>query len=232
VETDLTLPLVSVAETRVLADEAVARGFRTLKLKVGGDPDEDVARTVAVAAAGRGVELRIDANQAWDAADAERVIRAILAEGVRPELVEQPTPAGDVAALAAVRRLGLIPVVADEAVHGMADLERLIAAEAADGINIKLAKCAPTAAMALARRARAHGMKLMIGCMLEGMIASGAAVHLACGMGCFDWVDLDSPMLLGLECGPGAPFGRAARGGGPALLSVEASKPGLPTEPV
>src|SRR5688500_14962210 len=97
------------------ARDAVARGFRALKIKLGKDGETDVARVLAVhAAVGGQALLRLDANQGWDAAMAVRILRAIEAAGVRAQLVEQPLPATDLDGLALVAARVRTPVMADE----------------------------------------------------------------------------------------------------------------------
>ncbi|HEU4754882.1 MAG TPA: enolase C-terminal domain-like protein, partial [Armatimonadota bacterium] len=102
---------------------------------------------------------------------------------------------------------------------------RVAATGAAHGINIKLAKAGMLGALQIIAIARAAGLKLMIGCMLETLPGNGAAVHFACGTGAFDYLDLDSHMLVGIET-PGLPFEQ--RGD---ELRVRADVPGTGWQP-
>src|SRR5262249_13353758 len=116
------------------------------------------------------------------------LMAAAAATGI--ELVEQPLPAANDAALAAIARL--VPVCADESVHTSADLERLLGRY--DAVNIKLDKTGGlTEALQLASAARARGFKVMRGCMVARSLSMAPAPVVAQGA---DWVDLDGLLLL------------------------------------
>lgn len=195
-ETDLTISASNdPGETRAAAAEAAAAGYRVLKVKVGGKPADDMARVRAVRAAAPKARLLLDGNQGFAPAGALRFVSAVLKTGASVELFEQPTPKGDLAALAFVSRRCPVPVAADESVATPAD-----AARAADAgvtaINIKLAKSGLSRGLEIAAVARAAGLPLMIGCMAETARGLAASVHLALGTGFFRWHDLDSDALL------------------------------------
>ena len=177
VPTLVTVPVGTPEDIAEAARARVAEGFTTLKLKVGADAETDVARVRAArAGAGPDVALRIDANQGWTAFDAVRVVRAIEDAGLDVELVEQPVPAADVLGLAHVRRHVETPVLADESVFGLDDLVEVIRYDAADLVNLKLAKAGGlTPALELARVARAPGLGVTVGCMLEAHSPIGSA---------------------------------------------------------
>jgi o-succinylbenzoate synthase len=178
------LPAATAAGAAAEAARAVAAGFRTLKLKVGAAPlADDAARVAAVrAAAGPGVALRLDANGAWpDAPTALRAIAALSRFGV--EWIEQPVPAADVAALAAVRAAGLVAVAADEAVVDAAALERVLAAGAADVVVLKPSALGGLqAARRAAARARDAGCRVCVTSLLDGAVARTAALALAAAL--------------------------------------------------
>ena len=118
-----------------------------------------------------------------------------------------------------------IPVVADESFRGPADLDRLLAARAAGAVNLKLTKLGgPLAALALARRARAEGLQLMAGAMVETRVGLLAMAHVVAALGGVDWVDLDTAFLLAHDPfeggwqanGPGDPTAGRAGFGGPS----------------
>ncbi len=194
VTTDVTL---SAGDADALAAAAVARvedGFSTLKLKVGTDAATDVARVRAVRdAVGSGVTLRLDANQGWTREEAVDVVRALEAADLGVELVEQPVPGEDVEGLAWVRaRVGL-PVMADEALFTPYDLERILRLEAADAVNVKLAKTGSLGtAAALLRRAADHGLGTMVGSMMETHVGLGAASALVAAVPTSGTNDLDA----------------------------------------
>ena len=179
VRTDITVSLGTPEGMAAEAAAKVAEGFDVLKLKLGGgDTGQEAARVTAVArAVGPGVALRLDANQAWTAKDALSVLDALERAGVRPELVEQPVPAHDLAGMAIVARNTSVPVLADESVHGPADVVAVAEAGAAELVNIKLAKCGGLrAARDVVAVAEACSLGVIVGCMLEppSTLAAGA----------------------------------------------------------
>ena len=184
-------------------------GYRSLKIKVGGpNRQEDLARVRSVSQAAPGAGIRLDANQGFTAPEALEFLRACAAAGVPVEIIEQPVPRDDWEALAEVTRRSPVPVIADEAVIDARAALHLASTQAAHGINIKVAKAGLLGALQIIAIARAGGLKLMLGCMLESLLGIGAAVHLACGTGAFDYLDLDSHALIGLEPS-GSPFAQA-----------------------
>jgi L-alanine-DL-glutamate epimerase-like enolase superfamily enzyme len=198
VETDLTISVDAVPKMLADVEDALARGFRALKIKLGKDAAEDVVRVRAIhAAVGRRASLRLDANQGWSAAQAVAVMQALEAAGVHAELIEQPVPAADLDGLAAIARAIRTPVMADESAFSAAQVEEIGRRRAAAIVNIKLVKAAGIAgALAIAAAARRHRLGAMMGCMLEGPIGVAAAAHVAAA--CADVVtraDLDGPSL-------------------------------------
>jgi L-alanine-DL-glutamate epimerase-like enolase superfamily enzyme len=161
--------------------QRVAEGFRVLKVKVGGDPAEDLHRLVAIRkAAGPDAVIRLDANQGWTARQAVRLVSELEDADLGIELVEQPVPAGDLDGLAFVSSRVCTPVAADEAVWSPADLVEVVRRRAADVVNIKLAKSGGLRpARALLAVAEAAGVQVMIGSMMESHVGIGAAASLA-----------------------------------------------------
>ncbi|HEX6940582.1 MAG TPA: dipeptide epimerase [Longimicrobiales bacterium] len=171
--------------------------YPILKVKVGTARDAEVLallreeRPDAV--------VRVDANTAWTAKEA--LARVPLLEEYGVELLEQPVAAADVEGLRLVRERTRIPVIADESCRTAADVPRL--AGAVDGINIKLAKCGSLReALRMVHVARAHGLRVMLGCMVETTLGIAAALQLA---PLADDVDLDGAALLAEDpfVGPG-----------------------------
>ena len=194
VRTDVTLAAGSPAELAAAATARVADGFGTLKLKVGTDAATDVARVLAVrAAVGADVALRLDANQGWDAFEAIRVISALEAAGADVELVEQPVPAHDLIGLAHVTAHVETPVMVDESLFTLEDLVEVIRLDAADLVNVKLAKCGGlTPALELLRVAHLHGFGTFVGSMMESHVGVGAAAALVAAVGTTSLPDLDA----------------------------------------
>jgi len=183
-------------------------------VKLGSPGDVENLRRIRAAYRGR---LQVDANAAWSPADAVRVLRSI--EPLDVALVEQPVARGDLDGLRWVRdRIG-IPVYADEAVHHLSDVAAV--AGRADGINIKLMKCGGIReGLRMIHAARAHGLKIMLGSMVETSLALSAAAQLA---PLADELDLDGHWLLARDPFDGAPGER-----GQITLS---DRPGLGVEP-
>ncbi|HEX3928272.1 MAG TPA: dipeptide epimerase [Gemmatimonadales bacterium] len=164
-----------------------AAGYPILKVKLGSADDLLILRTIREATDG---EVRVDANGAWTPSHAVAMLPVLAEFGVT--VLEQPVAAGDIAGLGHVRRHARIPVIADESCVVAADIPRL--AGLVDGINIKLAKCGSLReALRMIAVARAHGMMVMIGCMIESSIGITAAAHLS---PLVDIVDLDGAALL------------------------------------
>lgn len=155
-----------------------ASGFHHTKVKVGLDPT-DVER-VAQVFARTGVPVRIDANQAWDLETATATLEALLDRGVALEFAEQPLPAWDLRGHAELRRRLGVRIVLDESVFTVHDLRRAVEADAGDVVNIKLAKCGGIhPGLGIAAEARAAGLEVMVGSMMESELGVSAAAALA-----------------------------------------------------
>ncbi|MBI4386210.1 MAG: dipeptide epimerase [Elusimicrobia bacterium] len=209
VRTDITVTLVTPSAARRAARRILARGVSTIKIKIGRDLDEDIERIRAVASEAPRAELLLDANEGYRARQALSLLRRLRALGIRPALLEQPVARHDWTGLAQVSREGGVPVAADESVSSLAEAWTLLRHRAAAVINIKLMKYGIAHALAIARLARASGLRLMIGGMVESTLAMGCAAHLAAGFGGFRFIDLDTPLwfarnpMRGLSIGPG-----------------------------
>ncbi len=195
--TDITISVNEPEEMARDAANAVERGYDCLKVKVGANPELDVERLRAVRrAAGDGICLRIDANQAWQPRQAVRILNEMQEQGLRLELVEQPVKAYDLEGLKYVTDHSYVPVLADESVFSPRDAMKVLELRAADLINIKLMKCGGIYnALKIASAAEIYGVECMIGCMLEAKISVNAAAELACARKIFTRIDLDGPVL-------------------------------------
>ena len=167
--------------------------FRRLKLKLGAGDGLDVERVRAVRGA-TDVPLQVDVNEGWDEAEALESLPLLAELGV--EYCEQPLPAGDAAIL---KGRSPVPVYLDEDCHTLADVASC--AERADGINIKLAKSGGIReAVRMVHAARALGLGVMLGCMVESGLGISAAAQIA---SLCDHVDLDGNLLLAEDPCPG-----------------------------
>ncbi len=194
--TDITLGIKEPEEMARGAVEAVEKGFKALKVKVGTNPKEDIKRIRRIReAVGADLTLRIDANQGWTLQEAIKVLDKL--EPFDIELAEQPVKAEDIQGLAKLRRHSSIPIMADESVHSPSDALHVIREEAVDLINIKLMKCGGIwNAKKISAIAEAASVPCMIGCMGESSIGITAGVHLAAALKNIQYADLDSDLLL------------------------------------
>jgi L-Ala-D/L-Glu epimerase / N-acetyl-D-glutamate racemase len=166
-----------------------AREFRALKVKVGGA--EDLERLDAVREEAPDATIRVDANEGWTLDAARDLMPELIRLGV--EFVEQPFPAADTDSFNALKDLHpRLPVIVDEGCQNLADVGP--AAAYADGINVKLAKSGGVReAVRMIHAARALGLHVMLGCMVESQLGVAPAAAIA---SLADWVDLDGHLLL------------------------------------
>ena len=206
-QTDITISVNPVDEMVADSLDAVSKGFSILKIKVGKEGEKDVERIAAIReAVGPDVQLRVDANQGWEAKEAVRIIRAMEDRGLCLDLVEQPVPAMDTDGLEHVTRNVETPILADEAVFSPRDAENIIRRGAANLINIKLMKTGGIwNALKICRMAEEHGVECMLGCMLESRLSVAAAAHLAAGQKIVTRADLDGPSLCAIDPYAGGP---------------------------
>jgi len=178
--------------------EKVRGRFRRLKLKLGGRDGLDVERVRAVREV-TDVPLQVDVNEYWRLDEALEHVRALADLGV--EYVEQPLPAEDPGGPELKARSAL-PIYVDEDCRTLADVAAC--AERGHGINIKLAKSGGIReAVRMAHAARALGLGVMLGCMLESGLGIAAAAQIA---SLCDHVDLDGNLLLAEDPWPGVEF--------------------------
>lgn len=164
-----------------------AEEFPILKIKLGGENDAEIMRAIRKETK---KTLRVDANEGWkDKEIALEKIKWLEQEGV--EFVEQPMPADDLGGTAWLKERVGIPLIADENSIRLSDVPRL--QESFHGINIKLMKCTGLReAMKMIHTARACGLKIMVGCMVESSVAISAAAQVS---PLIDFADLDGALL-------------------------------------
>jgi len=183
--TAYTISLDAPEAMAAAAARARGRGFTLLKCKLTGEGDEE--RIAAVRQGAPDAQLIVDANESWAAPDVATRAEALAGLGVA--LIEQPLPTRRDDMLAGVTLT--VPLCADESCQNLGDLDRLGGYQA---INIKLDKAGGlTEALAMAREARARGLRIMVGCMLASSLGIAPAFLLAQYA---DWVDLDGALLL------------------------------------
>lgn len=185
VETAFTISL-DTPEKMAAAAQA-SQDAPLLKLKLVGD-SLDLPRVEAVRTAAPDARLIVDANESWSPAHYREIVSDLQGLGV--ELIEQPFPEAADDVLETLDHP--VPVCADESCHTAADLPRLV--NRYDAINVKLDKTGGlTEALLLTERARAHGFKILIGCMVCTSLGIAPARLL---VGATDYADLDGPLLL------------------------------------
>ncbi len=196
VKTDVTVVIGGADAAYEFTKKMRARGFRIFKIKTGVDMDEDYRRLEAVRRAAPGCAVYLDANCAYSAKEAEKFVRELMRRGITPEVVEQPVKKDDFDGLAYLSRRLPMPVCADESAYSLDDVFELIRRNAVTAVNIKLTKLGFLRAREVWALARAKGIKLMMGEMVESELASCAAAQFAAGLGGFDFIDLDTPFFI------------------------------------
>ncbi|WP_173196753.1 dipeptide epimerase [Geobacter sp. SVR] len=197
--TDITVVIGTLEEARAAARHYAARGFTRFKIKIGRDEELDLQRVLAVQEIVPGCELTLDANVGYGAEQMLAFMDRLDRGGVRPILLEQPVPKHDweglTAVTAALEGSGTL-VCADESVGSLATARRAIDNGAVSAINIKFMKSGILEGAEIARLATAHSIPLMLGAMIEGALSITAAAHFAAGLGCFDFIDLDTTFFI------------------------------------
>jgi len=196
-ETDMTITAGDAEQASAAARAILARGITTLKIKVGArSPAEDAERLLAVHRAAPGARLLADANGGYTPGEAGQFLAALATMGVALELFEQPVlPEAWLEFVRGTPRSGVL-LCADESVKSAMQLMHLVRDGAVDAVNIKPMKSGVLESIAIWHVARASGIKLMIGGMLESILAMSFSANLASGLGGFSYVDLDTPMFM------------------------------------
>ncbi len=202
VPTSLTIGIKTLEETvesvRKYMEKFEKNGLRRIKIKLSGNPEEDISRVIRISDVFSG-ELTLDANQGYkDPVVAIRVFSELYESiGSRILFVEEPCPKGDLTMMKYVNDNSPIPVIADESVTSIEDAEKVIQHKSASGINIKLQKSGGIYnASKIAKLAGEKGFKLMVGCNEETYIAISASINFVAGNQYISSADLDSDILL------------------------------------
>lgn len=195
VETAYTISLGTVASMVENTQKSAHRPVLKIKL---GSSEGDIERIYAVRKAAPHAKLIADANEGWTRENLQAHISAC--KEANYSLIEQPIPAGGDEVLRKANRI--VPVCADESVHGVKSLDRLVGLY--DYVNVKLDKTGGlTEALELTRAARQKGFGIMVGCMVSTSLAMAPAMIIAMNA---EFVDLDGPLLLAKDREGGLKF--------------------------
>jgi L-alanine-DL-glutamate epimerase-like enolase superfamily enzyme len=165
----------------------LARDYPILKIKVGTRHDIEIIKAIREVSS---AVIRVDANAGWTPKEAIKNINALAPYNI--EFVEQPVPAHDLAGLKLIRDNVPLPIIADESCVALEDIPRL--SECVDGINLKLMKSnGISQILKMIHVARAHNLRIMLGCMIESSLAITAAAHIT---PLVDYADLDGHLLI------------------------------------
>jgi L-alanine-DL-glutamate epimerase-like enolase superfamily enzyme len=195
-ETDITIPICDLEQNLALAQHWHSQGFQIFKLKVGKNLEEDIQRIEALHQHFPKVRFILDANQGFKEDDVLRLMKNLTLIQDHILLLEQPIHKDDSAGMLSLRQSLQVPIAADESVSTLEEAQDVIRQEAADFINIKITKSGLIQGLDIATLARTSGIPLMIGGMLETRIAMGCSWSLVLGLGGFEILDLDTPLLL------------------------------------
>jgi len=164
-----------------------AKDFLVYKVKVGVENDMEMVKAVREVT---DAKIRVDANAGWSAEEALEKINQLKEYEI--EFVEQPVDPQDKAGLKKIKEKAETPIIIDEQLMTSKDIPDFVGL--CDGINIKLAKCGGIReALRMIHVAKAHGLKVMLGCMIESSVGIAAAAHLG---SLADFLDLDGNLLV------------------------------------
>jgi L-alanine-DL-glutamate epimerase-like enolase superfamily enzyme len=183
---------IGIDDPQAMAERARQSSYPIIKIKLGSENDEAIVKAIREATPAR---LRVDANAGWQREQALEIIPRLAEYDL--ELIEQPLPADDregfIWLKEKLHQQGIrTPIFADESVKTSHDLAAF--APGLDGVVVKLMKTGGLReALRVIHTARAHGLQIMLSCMIESSVGVTAAAHLAplC-----DYIDLDGPLLI------------------------------------
>ncbi len=187
---------VSIGTANEMADASIKlkkRGVKILKLKVGSakNPDDDIERVKTVRLAiGKGIPLRLDANQGWNVADAIEILSALKDDNI--QFCEQPVRHFDYGGMKKISSTVSVPIMADESCFYSYQAKYIVENKICPYINIKLAKSGGMLeAIEVVRIAKENSITCMLGGMIESNLALTANAHFACAFDHIKFYDLD-----------------------------------------
>jgi L-alanine-DL-glutamate epimerase-like enolase superfamily enzyme len=186
IATAFTISISTPEEMAKIAAENAQ--YPVIKLKLGSD--NDIARVAAVRAARPDARIYVDANAGWSPEEAVHQVKALAPYHL--DMIEQPVAKDEIDGMGFVQAHTKVPIVADESVRTLADIEALAKA-GVKGINLKLMVGGLIPTMEMLNRGRELGLKIMLGCMSETALGVTAMAQLTAYA---DWIDLDAPLLI------------------------------------
>ncbi|MGK2878094.1 MAG: mandelate racemase/muconate lactonizing enzyme family protein [Solirubrobacterales bacterium] len=178
VAVNATITAPEPEEVATLGEHAAGSGFTTIKLKVGFASDDRARLEALRDAVGFQTLIRLDANGGWYTGEAIDHINEFQEFGL--ELIEQPVAPDDLASMHRVRDASLVPIIADEGVRSVEDLDLHVANGACDGVAIKVAQVGGiTSASVLAGNAARAGLLTFVTSTLDGPVGLAAGLHFA-----------------------------------------------------
>ncbi len=226
--TDITIVIGSLDEARAAAQQFAGQGFTSFKIKIGRDEELDLQRILAVREIAPDCELILDANMGFDAKRMLAFLARLDQCGARPVLLEQPVPKDDWAGLTAITAAlagSNTLVCADESVGSLAAAQHAIDRGAISAINVKTMKSGFLEGAAIARLASSHGIPLMLGAMMESALSITASAHFGAGLGCFEFMDLDTTFFIKGELAESPYLDRSGR------FNLQSAGPGIGVAP-
>ncbi|MCU4166065.1 mandelate racemase/muconate lactonizing enzyme family protein [Carboxylicivirga caseinilyticus] len=194
--TDMTISIGSPEKVAADAKNFMDAGFPAIKVKLGTNLKDDVARIKAIReVVGGSYPIRIDANQGWDVITAIKTLKAL--DKFNIEHCEEPIPAWNYLQLPKVRQQSPIPIMADESLFTHYDAMKLAKIEACDYFNIKFSKSGGiNTALKINSIAESAGIKCQVGCMSESRYALTALMHFVLACPNVVHYDIDSSLML------------------------------------
>jgi L-alanine-DL-glutamate epimerase-like enolase superfamily enzyme len=198
IRTDITLPVCPMEQALVFTADVVDRGFRTLKMKIGGRPvRQDLDLIISIHATFPALELVLDANCAYDYDTALSVLRALETAAIPIPLLEQPLAREAFADLAKLQQSTEVLICLDESIRTLDDIKAMDRFPALKSFNVKTMKLGLRPALAAVEFAKQRGMICMIGGMVESRLSMTVSAAIAMhSPDTLRYVDLDTPLFM------------------------------------
>lgn len=190
IPTSITIGILPVDETLKVAKEYIDRGFSILKLKGGLSVEEDIEKMKLLYSKYPKIKHRFDANQGYNLRDVIAFNNATTDIGI--EFIEQPFPIAIDKEMAKMRQEISTPLMVDESIKNLKDVQRLLECNAMDLINIKLMKVGGIKkAVEINALAESYDVNAMVGCIDECALGISCGLHYALSNSNIIYADLD-----------------------------------------